>query len=182
MTVIVERGLDQLRLSEIARMTGMSTGHVLYYFGTKDRILIETLQWAEEDLAVRRREAIAAAAPGWEQLRVYVDHYLPRSVDDPVWALWVEIWARRHRDKHIPRLRSTAAGWERDLKVILRRGRRAGAFTGGDGTFVTRLDALMNGFAVQILERTRRRDEVVTLVLEQCEIELTDLAQRPPVG
>lgn len=182
MTIIVERGLDQLRLSEIASRTGMSTGHVLYYFGTKDRILIETLQWTEEGLATRRRAAIAEAALGWDQLRVFIDHYLPQNVDDPVWALWVEMWARRHSEKHSPRLQRTAAGWERDLKAILKRGRQAGAFTGGDGTFATRLAALMNGFAVQILERTRDRDEVARLVLEQCELELSGLARPTSAG
>jgi len=48
-----------------------------------------------------------------------------------------------------------AAGWQADLEAILSRGRSAGAFSGGEGSFVKRLAALMNGFAVQILERTR---------------------------
>jgi AcrR family transcriptional regulator len=85
MDIIVEKGLDQLRLAEIARRTRMSTGHVLYYFGTKDRILIETLLWAEDQITHRRREAIAAAKPGWQQLEAYVDMYLPDDERDPVW-------------------------------------------------------------------------------------------------
>ena len=56
--------------------------------------------------------------------------------------------------------------------AILDLGREAGAFTGGRGTFPQRLNALMNGFAVQILERTRDIDEVRALVLEQCRLEL----------
>src|SRR5262245_32058751 len=96
MDIIVERGIDQLRLAEISRRTGMSTGHVLYYFGTKDRILIETLLWAEEGLARRRRAAIEAVPPGWPQLETFVTHFLPEGVDSPVWSLWVEMWARRH--------------------------------------------------------------------------------------
>jgi AcrR family transcriptional regulator len=176
MTIIVERGLDQLRLSEIATRTRMSTGHVLYYFGTKDRILIETLQWKEQELAERRRLAIDAAKPGWEQLRVFIEHYLPRNADDPVWALWVEMWARRHRQKHVPLLRRSAAGWEQDLDAILKAGRRAGEFAAVGASFGPRLNALMNGFAVQVLERTRKRDEVVGLVLDQCRLELQGVA------
>ena len=59
----MEKGLDQLRLAEIGRRTNMSTGHVLYYFGTKDRILRETLLWTEDSARPaaargdRRREA-----------------------------------------------------------------------------------------------------------------------------
>jgi AcrR family transcriptional regulator len=172
MDIIVERGLDQLRLAEIARRTKMSTGHVLYYFGTKDRILVETLQWCEGGVRQRRRAAISAAVPGWPQLRVFIDYYLPSSPDDPTWALWVEIWARRHSDKDVVVINEMAAGWQRDLRSILRRGRQAGAFVGGYGSFPVRLTALMNGFAVHVLEKTRGVDEVTDLTLEQCRIEL----------
>src|ERR671937_93275 len=85
MGTIVERGLDGVRLAEIARRSNMSEGHVLYYFGTKSRILIETLIWSEERLTRRRREAIASASAGWDQLRTFVDLYLPRDFEDPVW-------------------------------------------------------------------------------------------------
>jgi len=174
MEIIVEQGLDKLRLAEISRRTKMSTGHVLYYFGTKDRILVETLTWAEAGVAERRREGISAAAPGWDQLKVFIEHYLPRDANDPVWALWVEMWALRHSDdRHTTALQETAREWQRDLEALIRRGREAGVFTGGEGTFAVRLAALMNGFAVQVLERTRDLDEVIDLVLEQCRLELS---------
>ena len=91
-----------------------------------------------------------------------------------MWALWVESWARRHASGDIPPLRETAAAWEADLVAVLDRGRQVGAFSGGLGTFPQRLNALMNGLAVQILEQTRRIDEVRELVIEQCQIELGD--------
>lgn len=58
MDIIVERGLDGVRLADIARRARMSEGHVLYYFRTKNQILIETLVWSEEQLAGRRQSAI----------------------------------------------------------------------------------------------------------------------------
>jgi AcrR family transcriptional regulator len=172
MDIIVERGLDRLRLAEIARRTKMSEGHVLYYFGTKDRILIDTLVWSESRLTGRRRRAISAVAPGWDQLRVFVEQYLPKDFRDPVWALWVEAWARRHVEGRTAPLRQTADVWEADLVAILERGAEAGAFGPVPQTFVKRLIALMNGFAVEILERVIRRSEVLDAVLEQCRLEL----------
>jgi AcrR family transcriptional regulator len=172
MDVIVERGLDGVRLAEIARRSNMSEGHVLYYFGTKDRILVETLVWSEAKLAHRRRATIERAEPGWEQLRVFIGQYLPRDYKDPYWALWVESWARRHiADLGAP-LRATAEAWEADLIAILDRGAEIGAFAARPTTFTRRLVALMNGFSVQILERTVRRDDVLELVLEQSRNEL----------
>lgn len=172
MDIIVERGLDKVRLSEIGRRTNMSTGHVLYYFGTKDQILVETLQWSEAELTRRRRASLTDATPGWQQLRVFVEHYLPMNHGDPVWALWVEMLVRRHVAEHTAAVRATGAEWERDLARILRQGRRAGAFMGGGGSFASRLIALMDGLATQILQRSRERTSAIELVLKQCRIEL----------
>jgi AcrR family transcriptional regulator len=172
MDIIVERGLDRLRLAEIARRTSMSEGHVLYYFGTKDQILIDTLVWSESRLTDRRRKAIAATDPGWDQLCVFVEQYLPKDYRDPVWALWVEAWARRHVEGRTAPLRQTAEVWEADLLAVLERGAAAGMFGPVPATFVKRLIALMNGFAVEILERVIRRPEVLDAVLEHCRLEL----------
>jgi AcrR family transcriptional regulator len=175
MDIIVDRGLDRVRLAEIARRANMSEGHVLYYFGTKNRILAETLVWSEAGVTERRRAALEAAAPGWDQLEVFVDFYLPRDYQDPVWALWVEAWARRHIEDQTAPLRQTAETWRHDLLLILDRGRQQGAFGKSPLSFANRLIALMNGFAIEILERASQRDEVVETVLEQCHLELDPL-------
>jgi AcrR family transcriptional regulator len=172
MDIIVDRGLDGLRLAEIARRANMSEGHVLYYFGTKNRILIETLLWSEAALTVRRREAIRGTAVGWDQLMVFVDLYLPRDFEDALWALWVEAWARRHIGENGAPLRETSEIWEQDLESLIDRGVRAGDFSAPPPSFTRRLIALMNGFAVQILERVVEREEILDVVLEQCRLEL----------
>jgi len=172
MDIIVERGLDRLRLAEIARRANMSEGHVLYYFGTKNRILSETLVWSEAGVTERRRAALAAAAVGWDQLRVFVDFYLPRDYEDPVWALWVEAWARRHIEEQAAPLQETSETWRQELLEILDHGHDEGAFGEIPSSFASRLIALMNGFAIEILERTAEREDVVETVLEQCHLEL----------
>src|SRR5262245_28697423 len=179
MDIIVERGLDRVRLAEIARRANMSEGHVLYYFGTKNRILAETLVWSEAGVTERRRATLADAPAGWGQLRVFVEFYLPRDHQDPVWALWVEAWARRHIEDQSAPLRETADTWRHDLLEILDRGRQLGAFGQPGPTFASRLIALMNGFAIEILERTADPDEVVETVLEQCHLELDHPGTRP---
>ncbi|MEV8022452.1 TetR family transcriptional regulator C-terminal domain-containing protein [Streptomyces sp. NPDC086554] len=49
-----------------------SVGHILYYFGSKDRLLLEALRWSEAALAEERRALLAGrTAPeldhGWQQ-------------------------------------------------------------------------------------------------------------------
>ena len=41
--LITEAGIDRVRLAEIARRAGMSSGQLMYYFSSKEHILLETL-------------------------------------------------------------------------------------------------------------------------------------------
>lgn len=172
MDIILERGLDKLRLAEIADRCGMSTGHVLYYFETKGRILIETLTWSEGEVTRQRRAAIAAAAPGWPQLDVFIKRYLPRRPEDPNWSLWVEVWARRLHADFRDELQSIDRDAMADLDGLLAAGRDAGAFPPTSGTFAQRLISLMDGLAVHILEGTMTRSRALALVRAQVRSEL----------
>ncbi|MGB8944903.1 MAG: helix-turn-helix domain-containing protein, partial [Streptomyces sp.] len=47
MEMIAERGLEKLTMAALGREVGMSSGHLLYYFRTKDELLLRTLEWSE---------------------------------------------------------------------------------------------------------------------------------------
>jgi AcrR family transcriptional regulator len=85
---IADVGVDALRMTDISERAGMTPGHILYYFGNKDRILIETLRWSEHDLAERRRSAPVGRRGPRRRLRVLVDDYLPQGTADARWNLW----------------------------------------------------------------------------------------------
>jgi AcrR family transcriptional regulator len=172
MGIIVEKGLDKLRLSEIGERCGMSTGHVLYYFGTKDRILIETLLWSEREVTDERRRSIAGADPGWPQLDTFVETYVPMESADPRWSLWAEVWARRlHTDysEELTRVDSEAMD---DLRGILSRGRRVGAFRTPPKDFARRFVPLLDGLSIHVLERTLTRSQALSLAHAHCRSEL----------
>ena len=172
MDIILEKGLDKLRLADIAKRCRMSTGHVLYYFETKGRILIETLSWSEGEVTKQRRAAIAKAEVGWPQLDVFVKRYLPRGPDDPNWSLWIEVWARRLHEDHRDELLRIDGEATVDLEQLLARGRDARAFRQVPGDFGQRLLSLMDGLAIHILERTTARSRAFALVRAQCKAEL----------
>ncbi len=46
--VITDRGLAETRISDIAERCGVSPGLILYYFASKDRLLIEALTYAND--------------------------------------------------------------------------------------------------------------------------------------
>ena len=43
--LITEAGIDRVRVAGIARRASMSSGQVMYYFTSKEHILLETLAW-----------------------------------------------------------------------------------------------------------------------------------------
>ncbi|MEU4721241.1 TetR/AcrR family transcriptional regulator [Nonomuraea dietziae] len=153
MAAITENGLAELTMAGLARRLGTSGGHILYYFGSKDQVLLETLRWSEDRLAPRRRELVGRAAPAIERLAAYVDLYLPTGAADPRWLLWVDVWSRTIA---VPELRETQAdldrSWHEDLVHLVESGVAAGEFAPLDaGVFSVRLRAMLDGFSTQIV-------------------------------
>ena len=107
----------------------MSSGQVIYYFTSKEHILLETLAWREQEETAQRRAALPRVAPGWPRLELFVDLYLPTSLTDPVWILWMEAWARApHRGEVNLFLDELMKPWREDLAEIVDQGIAEGAF------------------------------------------------------
>ncbi len=129
---IAETGVEDLTLADIATRAGMSPGHMLYYFGSKDRILTETLTWSEHDLAATRQARLREQPTGPGALRWFVDLYLPAGSRDPRWNLWAQLLARPPADPaEAAALDGLSDLWRADLEGLLSaiedRGRRSRA-------------------------------------------------------
>ncbi|TSB20881.1 TetR family transcriptional regulator [Streptomyces sp. NBC_01525] len=154
MATIAARGLTGLTMAGLGRAVGMSSGHILYYFGTKDELLLQTLRWSEEQLGAERRAALARRVPVRERLDALVGLYLPDGPGDPRWTLWLEVWNRTRTADDAARERQLdlELAWHRDLVALLVEG-------GSDGTFrpvdaerlATRIRALLDGFATHLV-------------------------------
>lgn len=129
----------------------MSSGQVMYYFTSKEHILLETLAWREHEESSQRRTALPGAAVGWPRLELFIDLYLPSSLTDPVWILWIEAWARAPHDGQVSQfLDELMLPWREDLAEIVERGARAGAFQprGPVADFTIRFCAVLDGLAM----------------------------------
>lgn len=124
MATIAERGLDGLTMAGLGREVGMSSGHLLYYFRTKDELLLQTLEWSEGRLGAERSALLSQQAPAAERLDHYVDLYVPEGPRDPHWALWLEVWNRSQNADADARGRQAAieGAWRRDLVALLAEG------------------------------------------------------------
>jgi len=147
-----ERGADGVRLKDISDRVGMSPGHILYYFGRKDRVLLETLRWSETELAEQRRIELARFRSPWRAVERFVELYLPVSEADPRWNLWAQISVRPPVDADDQALLGELErGWMDDLAGWVTAGVHRGAFGAVDAdAFALRWVLLMNGAAEQV--------------------------------
>ncbi|MFJ5551603.1 TetR/AcrR family transcriptional regulator [Streptomyces sp. NPDC093225] len=153
MAMIAERGLDSLTMAALGREVGMSSGHLLYYFRTKDELLLQTLEWSEANLGAARSALLSRRAPVHERLAAYVDLYVPDGPRDPHWTLWLEVWNRSQEAGPEERDRQAAieGAWHRDLVALLAEGVSRGEFRTVDADrFATRTRALLDGFSIQL--------------------------------
>jgi AcrR family transcriptional regulator len=153
METIAERGLSELTIAGLGRQVGMSSGHILYYFGNKDELLLQTLEWSEEQLGHERRKTLARRASPRERLDLVIDLYLPDGRRDPRWTLWSEVWNRTTAAEEVLlRQLELELVWHRDLVALLAEGISRGDFRPVDPErFTVRLLALLDGFGVPLV-------------------------------
>ncbi|GGT01886.1 MULTISPECIES: TetR/AcrR family transcriptional regulator [Streptomyces] len=166
MAMIAERGLERLTMAALGREVGMSSGHLLYYFRTKDELLLRTLEWSESRLGAERARLLAAPAPARDRLDSYVSLYVPGGHRDPHWTLWMEVWNRSRDAADDARDRQAAieGAWHRDLAALLAEGVSRGEFRPVDpDRFATRLRALLDGFSVNVAVGLRGSDRATAL-------------------
>ncbi|MCT9007184.1 TetR/AcrR family transcriptional regulator [Streptomyces sp. NPDC054766] len=171
MEMIAERGLEKLTMAALGREVGMSSGHLLYYFRSKDELLLRTLEWSEGRLGAERGRLLAARGTARERLDAYVSLYVPDGHRDPHWTLWLEVWNHSQNADDDARERQVAieGAWHRDLVALLAEGVSRGEFRAVDpDRFAARLRALLDGFSIHVAIGLRGtgRDQVLSHVRE----------------
>ncbi|MFD7246389.1 TetR/AcrR family transcriptional regulator [Streptomyces massasporeus] len=168
MEMIAERGLEKLTMAALGREVGMSSGHLLYYFGSKDELLLRTLEWSEGRLGAERGRLLTRTAPARERLDAFVDLYVPDGHRDPHWTLWLEVWNRSQsaavdgaaRDRQA----AIEGAWHRDLVALLAEGISRQEFRRVDpDRFAARLRALLDGFSIHVAIGLRGTDRAQIL-------------------
>jgi AcrR family transcriptional regulator len=150
---IAELGPEQVTMRVLGARLGMSPGHILYFFGSKDRLLLETLRWSEENWIRRETLKLAQISSQRGRLERLVEGYLPRSSRDPRWLLWAHAYARPPRQPQDKRsLEVWSQPWVDILSEILVAGVEAGEFRQLDVEKVAlRSFILMDGMSISVL-------------------------------
>ncbi|GCE01658.1 TetR/AcrR family transcriptional regulator [Embleya hyalina] len=148
---IAENGLAALTMSGLAERLGTSGGHILYYFGSKDQLLLAALRWSEDRLAEERTRLLARRVAADRKLDLFLDLYLPVGPRDPRWMLWVELWARTAGNAELLAAQDEIdLGWQRDLAAVLARGAAKGVLVVDDPVVAaSELLALLEGLSTR---------------------------------
>jgi len=156
--VITDRGLAETRISDIADRCGVSPGLILYYFESKDRLLVEALTHANDQFYLRLSRELRRMPSAREQLARLVALSVPGLLPDferlDEWALWVEIWVRALRDPQLAKEREELdRRWRQSIADIIKRGRSTGEFPSGDDAddLGLQIGAMIDGLAIQVL-------------------------------
>jgi AcrR family transcriptional regulator len=150
--LIAERGVDNVRIKDIAERAGMSVGHVSYYFPHKSRLLLRAIEFSERGFRDDLAERCTHVADPWQRLSLLIELAMAEGVRDPGWVLWLEVWACAGRDAELAHRQATLdADWRRLLATVLRSGVEQGDFADHDpDTLSLTLSALMDGLSVRV--------------------------------
>lgn len=166
MAAIAENGLATLTMSSLAERLGTSGGHILYYFGSKDRLLLAALRWSEQQLEAERTELLGRRVTAHRKLALFLELYLPRGPRDPRWTLWIELWARTPSNEALRAAQQEIDdGWQRDLEALLAKGVEQGRFAADLDVpaRASELLALLDGLSTRVVLGQRGADRTSSL-------------------
>ena len=168
-SVLASKGLNEVRLRDVAEAAGMTPSAVLYYYDGLDDLFFAVYERGVDRYCREREEAVAALGDPAEKLATAIHLGMPRSADDAdIRFLW-EFVAIAFRDTACAAL--MYGYFEREVHMyasILEDGVRAGAFrlTGDSRTLARNIVGLEDAHSVFVLTGHREPAEVERLVLD----------------
>jgi AcrR family transcriptional regulator len=159
---VLTRGLEGVRLRDIAEQAGVTPAAVLYY-GDVDALTYDTYQQAIERFSRDRERVAEKFSDARERLTASIDHGVASGPDDELVRLLFEFWPRSLRDPKAAVLDSALQ--ERQIAVysaIFVLGETQGHFTLTDPPrlLAGNIVAMEDGYQMEVLSGRRTRDEV----------------------
>jgi len=183
--LICERGFGDTRIADVAKRAGVSSALVIYYFGTRDRLLVDALRYSEESFYEAAEKMLAETPSVHERLSMLVRWTCVPEMSDEIpgaWGLWFDLWAQafrhdevkagraeldaRWRSMIMDAVRSTEVADDVDVKV-----------------FALEFSALLDGLSIQVALEDPEVDSAVAydIAMRFAERELDLPEQKRPL-
>jgi len=169
--LVREKGLWNVRISDVARRAGISPASVVYYFGSKDQLFAQAIAGADDAFYAAVEPELRELEDPAERLALLV---VRSSTSD--WVLWVDLWLyARHHPELAGAQRRFNGRWRDAIAATIQYGVGRGVWEVSEvGLSALRLAAITDGLAVQMLlgEPDHTRDRYVEMTLTAAALEL----------
>lgn len=169
--LIRERGLWDVRLSDVAERAGLSATSVVYYFGSKDQLFAKAITAADDAFYEPLVSELEVLASGVERIACL---FVGSSTSD--WPLWMDLWvySRRHPETAAAQ-RHFHDRWRETIADVVRHGGARGEWSvDAPDEIALRLSALTDGLAVHMVlgdsEHTAERYVAMSLAAAALEL------------
>ncbi|WP_137145897.1 TetR/AcrR family transcriptional regulator [Mycolicibacterium sp. CR10] len=184
--LICERGFGDTRIADVAKRAGVSSALIIYYFGTRDRLLVDALRFSEESFYEAAEKMLAEVPSLRERLSLLIRWTCVPERDGDIpgaWGLWFDLWAQAFRHNEIKAGRvELDARWRKMIVEAVRSGDdEAELDTDVDPRmFALEFAALLDGLSIQVALEDPEIDSEVAydIAMRFAERELT-LAPAP---
>lgn len=155
--LIARRGIHNVRVADIAKECGTSTGTIHYHFPSKVETLRAALGYYADRLHEQLDQEFAQASGSVDKLRRLIEVQLPATGEDVAeWSIWIQSWTEAVLH---PELRAEQgrvyARWLDTVVELVRGCQREGHGRGADAqALASRFTALVDGLAIQVLSGT----------------------------
>lgn len=150
--VIAERGLANVRVSDIAERAGMTPGHVTYYFPSKTELLVRAIESSEDRLLDDLSVQLSRVRDPWRRLERLLDLSASTGPGDPGWVLWLQVWQEAALDEAARLAQERLdARWREILCAVLRYGAEGGVLRPADPDATALvLSSMVDGLSIQV--------------------------------
>ena len=174
--LIGERGVHRVALEDIAERAGVSKGLLLYYFKTKENLVLSTMRWALSATADRIRQAMAAAHSPEAKVLAMIDAiWIGPETNRGFYLTYVDLATYAARNETFTALSATFHSIVDALYAdAVREGVAAGAFAVDDvDEAATVIRAVIDGLFLQWMQDRawKRRHEAYKDVCKRAVLE-----------
>jgi AcrR family transcriptional regulator len=183
--LICERGFSETRISDVAKRAGVSSALVIYYFGTRDRLLVDALRYSEESFYEAAEQMLAEVPSLRDRLSLLIQWTCVPEAENEIpgaWGLWFDLWAQAFRHDEVKAGRvELDARWRR---MIVDAVESAELESDVDARmFALEFSALLDGLSIQVALEDPEVDSKVAydiaIRFAERELDLPSAKRRP---
>jgi AcrR family transcriptional regulator len=150
--LVCERGFGDTRIADVAKRAGVSSALVIYYFGTRDRLLVDALRYSEESFYEAAERMLSEVESLRERVSLLIRWTCVPQNDGEIpgaWGLWFDLWAQAFRHNEIKAGRAELdARWRRMIVDAVESAERK--TTVDSRMFALEFAALLDGLSIQV--------------------------------